>query len=114
MYLEGCDRATSFEKAKDDIKYAWVYSTFTAFVILFLFLLFMLNVGFQKAMVTIFYIISFHWLFKQIANAKEGNSFNKQFKEKVHEMMHNDEEIADAVCDTGHDEIELEGDETAD
>ena len=82
-YLQGCDRATSFKRAEDDIKYAYVSTLFTVLLMLVGMAIFILNVGFQNALKTVFYVISFHWLIKQIANSKEGNSIKVQFKKSV-------------------------------
>ena len=59
--------------------------------------------------------MSFHWVIKQIANSKEGNSMKQQFKNAVQELMRNDEEIAEAVCDTaGQDSEPDDNEQTAD
>ena len=82
-YLSGCDRATSYEKAKDDIKYAYVSTLWYLLVMLVIIVIFMLFVGFQKALKTIFYVVSFHWLIKQIADSKDGEGVKVKFKRTI-------------------------------
>jgi hypothetical protein len=104
-FIDQCYRNNEFKTRE--------YETYTYIVFLVLLgTLFMIIVGFiytigpKKLCIQLFFIFSLHWFFVLIIKCRLGMSLTESIEKPIKSIVENDEEIAQAMCNSENDEIE--------
>lgn len=113
-FVSSCSNQGRYERAKERQEWNWISYVFLGGIFIFFLTLIIFNIGFIQLLSWLFYIVSLHFLIKQIINCREGNPFTKQFSTGINDVCDNDPEMANAMCDTDQDDpVEEEGGDTS-